>query len=73
MRTLEETIRDCEELARNKRKAAEYLRHKCGHVKDYKELLEAAEETEQYVKWLKEAKIFETFKKKLERPRINEV
>lgn len=56
MRTLEQTIDDCAELTRNKRKAAEYFRNKFGKEKDYQELLEAAEEHEQFVKWLMELK-----------------
>jgi hypothetical protein len=64
MRTLEQAIEEGEELARGKRKAAEYFRYKFGQSKDYKELLEAAEETEQFVKWLKEARAFEKCKNK---------
>lgn len=56
MRTLEQVIEEGEELARDKRKAAEYFRYKFGRQKDYKELLEAAEEHEQLTKWLTELK-----------------
>lgn len=56
MRTLEQTIDDCAELTRNKRKAAEYFRNKFGKEKDYQELREAAEEHEQLTKWLTELK-----------------
>jgi hypothetical protein len=51
MRTLEQTIDDCAELTRNKRKAAEYFRNKFGKEKDYQELREAAEEHEQLTKF----------------------
>lgn len=58
MKTLEEVIADCEIIARDKKAAAEYYGHKYGKNSDYQELREAAEEHEQFVRWLRELKRF---------------
>jgi hypothetical protein len=56
MRTLEQVIEDCAEIARNKQHAAAYILHKHGRTEDWKELQENADEHEQLVKWLMELK-----------------
>jgi hypothetical protein len=58
VKTLDEVIADCEIIARNKKAAAEYYGHKHGKNRDYQELREAAEEHEQFVRWLRELKRF---------------
>lgn len=44
MRTLEQAIDDCTEIARNKQHAATYYRYKHGKTKDWQELQEAADD-----------------------------
>ena len=54
MRTIDEVINDCAEIARDKKAAAEYFKHKFGETKGWLELQKDADEHEQLVKWLRE-------------------